>query len=89
MSDRVRERKLEDLRGIKDDSKWPLWPLLPLRRSVKGKEPDIGFLVSGYGPVVVIGNVFAVMDGEVAIKDLDRKEYGSYEEMLDDEWYVD
>jgi hypothetical protein len=70
------------------ESLWPAWPKLPLKNT-SHRDPLIpgmpltGFLVSGQGAKVYVGNIFGVPPvSEV-------KEYASYEAVLADGWVVD
>ncbi|KKM16522.1 hypothetical protein LCGC14_1684980 [marine sediment metagenome] len=68
-----------DVRAMKGEIlDW--WPTLPLVNKEKKKE--LGFLISGCGPRVFLGNVFAPPD------DPDEISYDSFEKLAE-EWRVD
>lgn len=52
----IRERIEEDIRQMKTDDDWGLWPKLPL---INRETDTCGYLLAARGPIVFLGNVFA------------------------------
>ena len=67
---------------------WPCYPLLPLRRN-RDKEPHCAVIVASQGPVVFVANMFALADGTQDLIECEKLEYASFQELVDDGWYVD
>jgi hypothetical protein len=76
----------EDLEMIRKPSSWPAYPCLPLRRS---KKPDVGLLVDTQGPIVFLANIFGLAHGDENLEDAEKLEYGTFQAILDDGWYID
>lgn len=84
------EERIRDIEMMTHPGRWPIWPRLPLKRSGDwGSDDDLmGCLVEErlgepIRPTVYLGVVFGELDPER------KKEYASFEELLDDGWMVD
>ncbi len=82
----------EELQMMKNPSRWPRWPFLPLKRrnrDTPGGFPELGRLLSTsttddtVEPVVYLGTLFETMQGARTIK------YTDLEAIVDDDWRVD
>jgi len=84
----------ENIAFIKDEDKWPHWPLLPVKKYKEGETwPTFGTLVS---PIenngilwVVSASIFLLTLEMVTQKSVPIKAYDTVEEMVADGWMVD
>jgi hypothetical protein len=80
----IRDLTLDFLRKP-TESKWPRFPVLPLKRFIEGKEQaELGYVFYFDATTVYAGNVFLT-------EEEDHKAfcYKSVEEMIDDGWQID
>jgi hypothetical protein len=88
---RTAEQLAEDKALMMNQNEWTHQFLLPLRRSVAGKSwPECGFLTNEIGQKfrIWLGNIFDVAE-KGYWDDLPYIEYGSFDAILGDGWYVD
>jgi len=83
--------KAGDKQFIKNPSKWPNWPFLPLRKRDDGQHFPfrVGLLIESNEPnwqstVYVDGNLF-----NLELTKTEKKVYASVDEMLNDGWEID
>lgn len=80
----------DHLAMMKDSSRWPCWPFLPLKRGNNElKDKNLGVLVSGYGPKVFHQYLFDLPSTIEKLESSPNTEYSSFEELLADGWVVD
>lgn len=79
-------RRAQDLAMMRDSSRWPYWPILPLKRYGALGQADHGFLWAEGGL-----RIFAreALDDSTAIDQLPYETFASLEAMLDAGWTVD
>jgi len=68
--------------------KYPvLWPhdILPLKRRTKETWPEPGFLVDNR-PIIYKANIFELPD---TLKEIEREEFNSHEELMEAGWEID
>lgn len=83
----------DDAAFMKNDSKWPNWPVLPVKskNSRWGSDNYLGVMVAEAGPVVYLMDMYDFKD---AIKagtprsDIPKKEFASFEAVAE-EYMVD
>lgn len=81
-----------DLEMMKLPHRWPLWPILPLKRPGHIlEERGVGFLAAGHGPKIYFGDIFALKEGSLKeiLKDIPREEFPDYEDIIDSGWVID
>jgi hypothetical protein len=84
---------MNDVEFMKNPELWPIWPRLPLKK----RRGNLGFelaimiegTVSGRGigtvkPIVYFATMYEVLDS-----DTPRKQYDSFEAIVEDGWVVD
>lgn len=85
-----REERERSLLFMQQEAGWPVWPSLPVK-SYKDKKPgefpECGFMYAGHGPKVYLVNMMMANGRKFA--DMPRKEYATYQELVDDGWVVD
>jgi hypothetical protein len=54
----IRDERERSLAFMANSDAWPVWPYLPLDRTVNGKK-ELGYLMAGEPTRVYLGNVFA------------------------------
>lgn len=81
----------DDLLQMSDDSTWPIYPFLPMKRPINdgsGRFPEFGVLVAGKR-----STIYAQSIGEVIEKGFDDKQvqvaFGTFEELIENGWVVD
>lgn len=83
----------EDLEFMRKPTKWPRWPLLPLKRPRgSGQMPECGFMVAEKGILTTVfrGYIWDNESVKLAIRSgKDSKTYDSYEAIVADGWRVD
>lgn len=83
----------EDLKMMASPDKWPMWPMLPVRKSVKGGFPLCGLMLAVDNHLLTVFevNMFSVKNLGDVIKDpkIKRATYNEYSEIVADGWYVD
>src|SRR6266567_549596 len=92
----ARATRQRSLALIVEPTRWPLWPLLPLRR-VNSAGVELGLLYDargvqnlyGYSTTVFLTNMFEMPDNDAEFLKLPRHVYDSFEELLDAGWRVD
>jgi hypothetical protein len=75
------DAKAEHLAFLKDEDRWPAWPLCPVKKH-RDNELEIGCATAGQ-PVVVLVNMFEFRS------DAPKIEYESWEALVEDGWRVD
>ena len=73
------------LEMMKDEDRWPVWPFLPLKRG-EFSRGEVGILVAGMGPLVHMVNLFETAN---KLRDCQKAEYTSFEQLVSDGWVVD
>lgn len=79
--------EIDDLAFMRDENKWPNWPMLPVKRYTdRGGAPECGIVLSGKTTVYI-----AYMWGlkEDTFDTCKKYEYGSLDAILADGWVVD
>jgi hypothetical protein len=92
----ARATRQRSLALIVEPVRWPLWPLLPLRRVISSGV-ELGLLYDargaqdlyGYSATVFLTNMFEMPDDDAEFLNLPRHVYDSFEELLDAGWRVD
>ena len=84
----------EALDFLKDPDRWPLWPLLPIKRSRPKQGPECALMFASGKPEVIFGDLYALdsRPGESyseKFAGLQRKEYPTFEAMVADGWRPD
>lgn len=86
---------MNDLTMMRAPSRWPLWPILPLKnpkRRDKQGSPEHGVLVEvddAVRPTVYLANAYALMAGDVRLSTAPKTKYASFNALLADGWLVD
>ena len=89
------DREARDLAQMQNPDEWPLWPLLPIKRSVKGGSwPETALLFANGEPVVIKGDLYQLdkRPGTTYAEKfagLEKQAYLSFEAMVADGWRVD
>ena len=84
-ADAAKKNRERDKKRFASPSKWPLYPLLPLKRyKEQGVEQDLGFVLIQDITKVLLGNMY-----QMDIKNRDSIIYASIDELLDDGWVID
>lgn len=76
----------QDFNMVMDDSGWPRWPVLPMKRK-RGGNVEFGVVIAGSRRIVYLCSIFntkGISDGTA-----EKVEYEAVEEMLADGWIVD
>jgi len=80
-----------DLTFVQTPRNWPRWPICRLVNRMQSV-PRIGVLIErgvmGPEPIVYLVNMNDLM-GEVDLNKLDKMEFDSFEDLLEDGWEVD
>ncbi len=79
---------LDDAAMMRNQSSWPAWPVLPVKKYNKpGEMPDVGTMFAGQTKVFKC-NMFDLSGTEDLTK-LDSFDYPSVEAIIADGWRVD
>lgn len=80
-----------NLEFMRDPDKWPLWPILPLKRrsNIAGIPPETGFMAGGWPGIVYRGNLHEVKTGMNLNDHFSRSEFLSLEAVVAAGWRVD
>ena len=87
-------RERDDVAMMEHVELWPRWPVLPVKRYgptwQQGDLPEMGVLAAceEHRHTVFLDVMLFGMDGD-ALKDAKRKEYDSFQAIVDDGWVVD
>lgn len=84
MSFSALQRRLRWLVLAQNEALWPLITRLPLVRRSPTHRPELGFLLTGRGPVVYLGDLD---DPRTSAMKVER--HASFEEMFASGWEVD
>ncbi len=85
---------ISDVEFMRNDKRWPYWPILPLKRPDKNGLPECGFITAHRGrpTTIIIANMYDDL-GAKTIGELYEKykliEYDSFEAIVEDGWVVD
>lgn len=83
------EEQVREIAFMVKTKAWPLWPVLPMKRSEGGGHfPTMGFLVAGKGPAIHRGAIHAVNPGD-RWDSFSREMYESFEALYAAGWRVD
>lgn len=80
---------MDDKEMILSPSRWPCWPLLPLKRRTRdANDPECGFIcaTNQASKRVFLGNIFTAKGDMKSTKFLD---YSDVDALLADGWQVD
>jgi hypothetical protein len=88
------ERRQQDLKMMQSPDDWPRWPLLPIKKPIKGQFPDTAVLFADGTATVIWVNPFTLSErpGTTWAEKFDgakKQAYVSFEAMIDDGWRVD
>lgn len=88
------ERRKTDLAMIIRPVSWPRWPVLPIKRSVKGGFPQTATLFANGKPIVYLVGMYEMEattenTWDATLAQYDKKEYPDFEAILADGWRVD
>jgi len=73
---------------IKDDSRWPHWPILPLKRKKKDGS-EMGVIAIGRETTVLLTNMFTMPRTDKEYDALAKLNYETVEDVVTDGWIVD
>lgn len=90
-------RQTEDVAFLKDSSKWPSWPLCPVRKRGKATMPDVGVVVDdGHMSTVYLANIWEIAEKagksttlSALLQNAPTEQYESTEALIHAGWYVD
>ena len=80
-----------DLEMMTNTMNWPNFPVLPVKRYTKEScMPEAGIMVPDL-PTVFVVNMWDLKSGVLKdqLKDVPKKEYATYQELIADGWVVD
>lgn len=83
-----------DLAMVQDPNSWPRWPILPVKRPVKGSFPECGSLFADGKPAIYRIGLYQLGDKPGTtyaekFAGVERLEFPSFEAMLAAGWEVD
>lgn len=80
----------EEVRFIKEESLWPFWPVLPVKK-VGDPDRPCAIVIAGRFSTVILMNLFELSTGPLGeqIKDREKIKYESVEAMVHDGWIGD
>lgn len=84
--------EVSDKEFIEDPSRWPYWPLLPVKKRIEGGFPwQCGIIqaVEGQLSTIVLDVTIWDKNLEEKIGSAEKKAYPSVDEMLADGWMCD
>jgi hypothetical protein len=78
------------LRFISTPEKWPLYPILPMKRMVPGKkDPELGVLVWPDTTTVILSNMLRLPKRREKLADLPQEVYDTVDSVLLAGWEID
>jgi hypothetical protein len=85
-----RNKKERALAFIDNPHDWPLYPILPMKRKIRGEEdPELGVLVWPEITTIVISSMFELPQTRKELAKLPQEVFGSVDSMLWSGWEVD
>jgi hypothetical protein len=85
---------ISDKEFICDPSRWPQWPFLPMKRTLKDSSwPECGFLFEGKW-IIYLYNIFKLStlsseEAKKALMECTKYEYSDVDALLADGWIID